>query len=316
MCKNKEGKKVLFGNEEYEYTKNNNGEEYLKEQLNSLLNQTYKNIEILIRDDGSSDNTLEILKKYSESYDNISFYTGKNLKPAKSFLDLIKKAEKSKYYAFSDQDDVWDKDKIEIAIKMLEKEDDNLPKLYFSNTKLVDKNLNELKNIRKIYKDKLNIGNALIENVATGCTVVFNDKLIELLKKINFDDIENGFMHDSLAYRICFATGNVIFDEIPHISYRQHENNAIGNSSNIFDKIKKRKKSLKNTLNLRSKMSKFILERFNKELKKENYKFVEMIANYNNTTKNKLKLLFCKDINRMNFWDNIMFKLAIIAGKV
>ena len=293
-----------------------NGEEYLKEQLNSLLNQTYKNIEILIRDDGSSDNTLEILKKYSESYDNISFYTGKNLKPAKSFLDLIKKAEKSKYFAFCDQDDVWDKDKIEIAIKMLEKEDDNLPKLYFSNTKLVDKNLNELKNIRKIYKDKLNIGNALIENVATGCTVVFNDKLIELLKKINFDDIENGFMHDSLAYRICFATGNVIFDEIPHISYRQHENNAIGNSSNIFDKIKKRKKSLKNTLNLRSKMSKFILERFNKELKKENYKFVEMIANYNNTTKNKLKLLFCKDINRMNFWDNIMFKLAIIAGKV
>lgn len=293
-----------------------NGEEYLKEQLNSLLNQTYKNIEILIRDDGSSDNTLEILKKYSESYDNISFYTGKNLKPAKSFLDLIKKAEKSKYYAFSDQDDVWDKDKIEIAIKMLEKEDDNLPKLYFSNTKLVDKNLNELKNIRKIHKDKLNIGNALIENVATGCTVVFNDKLIELLKKINFDDIENGFMHDSLAYRICFATGNVIFDEIPHISYRQHENNAIGNSSNIFDKIKKRKKSLKNTLNLRSKMSKFILERFNKELKKENYKFVEMIANYNNTTKNKVKLLCCKDINRMNFWDNIMFKLAIIAGKV
>lgn len=293
-----------------------NGEEYLKEQLNSLLNQTYKNIEILIRDDGSTDNTLEILKKYSESYDNISFYTGKNLKPAKSFFDLIKKAEKSKYYAFSDQDDVWDKDKVEIAIKMLEKEDDNLPKLYFSNTKLVDKNLNELKNIRKIYKDKINIGNALIENVATGCTVVFNDKLIELLKRINFDDIENGFMHDSLAYRICFATGNVIFDEIPHISYRQHGNNAIGNSSNIFDKIKKRKKSLKNTLNLRSKMSKFILERFNKELKKENYKFVEMIANYNNTTKNKVKLLFCKDINRMNFWDNIMFKLAIIAGKV
>ena len=293
-----------------------NGEEYLKEQLNSLLNQTYKNIEILIRDDGSTDNTLEILKKYSESYDNISFYTGKNLKPAKSFFDLIKKAEKSKYYAFSDQDDVWDKDKVEIAIKMLEKEDDNLSKLYFSNTKLVDKNLNELKNIRKIYKDKLNIGNALIENVATGCTVVFNDKLIELLKRINFDDIENGFMHDSLAYRICFATGNVIFDEIPHISYRQHGNNAIGNSSNIFDKIKKRKKSFKNTLNLRSKMSKFILERFNKELKKENYKFVEMIANYNNTTKNKIKLLFCKDINRMNFWDNIMFKLAIIAGKV
>lgn len=293
-----------------------NGEEYLKEQLNSLLNQTYKNIEILIRDDGSTDNTLEILKKYSESYDNISFYTGKNLKPAKSFLDLIKKAENSKYYAFSDQDDVWDKDKVEIAIKMLEKEDDNLPKLYFSNTKLVDKNLNELKNIRKIYKDKLNIGNALIENVATGCTVVFNDKLIELLKRINFDDIENGFMHDSLAYRICFATGNVIFDEIPHISYRQHGNNAIGNSSNIFDKIKKRKKSLKNTLNLRSKMSKFILESFNKELKKENYKFVEMIANYNNTTRNKVKLLFCKDINRMNFWDNIMFKLAIIAGKV
>ena len=84
-----------------------NGEKYLSEQLNSLLLQENVNIKILIRDDGSTDNTHKILNFYSSNYPNISWYTGENKGPALSFMDLLFNAPESDYYAFCDQDDVW-----------------------------------------------------------------------------------------------------------------------------------------------------------------------------------------------------------------
>lgn len=295
-----------------------NGENYLREQLNSLIHQTYLNLEILIRDDGSIDKTLEILNEYSMKYPNIKFYQGKNLKPAKSFLDLIKKASKAEFYAFCDQDDVWDKDKIEIAINKIKKEnpENQYPCLYFSQTRLVDKDLNEINNIKRIKENKITIGNALIENIATGCTVVFNERLLELLRKIEFEDVKSGYMHDSLAYRIAFSTGKVIYDNIPHISYRQHENNVIGNSSNIKDKIKKRKNNIKKTILLRSSMSKYILENYSDKILEENIKYVKLIANYRNSFFNKMKLLFNFKIRRNSFFDDVLYRIAIVISKV
>ena len=112
-----------------------NGEKYLQEQLNSLFNQENIKLDILVRDDNSTDKTKEILDR-----NHIKWYTGKNLKPAKSFFDLIKKSGDFEYYAFCDQDDVWDNKKLYIAIKKLEKCNNNKPseledKVIFINAK-------------------------------------------------------------------------------------------------------------------------------------------------------------------------------------
>ena len=83
-----------------------NGEKYIEEQLNSIFNQTYDNISILVRDDNSKDGTVKILEKYA-AQGKLKWYSGENLGCAKSFWDLLCNFGESDYYAFCDQYDVW-----------------------------------------------------------------------------------------------------------------------------------------------------------------------------------------------------------------
>lgn len=161
-----------------------NGEKYLKEQIESLINQRNVDISILVRDDGSTDGTVKILKEYQEK-GILKWYDGENLKPAKSFLDLINKADESDYYAFCDQDDVWLEDKLEIAINKLNSCDKERPALYYGRPRLVDSKLNYIKNPKKSKDCMIKYESAIINSNATGCTMVFNKKLKDAVKSKN-----------------------------------------------------------------------------------------------------------------------------------
>ena len=100
-----------------------NGEPFIRQQLDSILNQTYKNIELVVRDDGSKDKTVEIIKEYQEKYENIKFFQGENLGFVKSFFELLKLTE-ADYYSYADQDDIWIENKIEPAVNSLNKLDE------------------------------------------------------------------------------------------------------------------------------------------------------------------------------------------------
>ena len=95
-----------------------NGEKFIREQLDSILAQTYKNIEIVVRDDGSKDNTVSIVKEYMQKNSNITLYEGENLGFIKSFFELLTLVE-ADYYSYADQDDVWMENKIELAVNSL-----------------------------------------------------------------------------------------------------------------------------------------------------------------------------------------------------
>ena len=99
-----------------------NGEKYLQVQLDSILSQENVDLELLVRDDGSTDSTKTILERY-QSEGKLTWYSGKNKKPAYSFFDLLGKCKDADYYAFADQDDFWHEDKLINAIKRLEKID-------------------------------------------------------------------------------------------------------------------------------------------------------------------------------------------------
>ena len=176
-----------------------NGEKYLKEQLDSLFAQT-KNIYVFARDDGSSDNTLNILEGYKQN-NRLDFYTGENLGAAKSFMDLLKTAPKSEFYSFCDQDDVWDKDKIEVALDYLKKYDNSIPLLYCSATRPVDADLKPIKVGDKKKKFKLTFGESLVHPLASGCTFVFNYALKKLFdgKDIDFVSIHDRYVHKVAA---------------------------------------------------------------------------------------------------------------------
>ena len=122
-----------------------NGELYLPEQIESIMQQKDVNVSLLIRDDGSKDNTENIVKQFQGKYPNrIDFYRGKNLGPAKSYLDLIKTAKKYEYYAFADQDDYWEKEKLNRAISKIKDANNKNGKVYLSSLHLVDKDLNHI----------------------------------------------------------------------------------------------------------------------------------------------------------------------------
>lgn len=93
-----------------------NGEKFIREQIESILAQENVNIKLLVRDDGSTDKTLDILNEYKNK-GKLNYYIGKNLGPQLSFMHLLQNAPYCEYYAFADQDDVWLKDKLSTAIK-------------------------------------------------------------------------------------------------------------------------------------------------------------------------------------------------------
>lgn len=283
-----------------------NGEKYLQEQLNSLFNQEDIKLDILVRDDNSTDKTKEILDR-----NHIKWYTGKNLKPAKSFFDLIKKSGDFEYYAFCDQDDVWDTKKLYIAIEKLEKCNNNKPSMYFSNKKIVDQNLNYLYTTNET--KKISLGSSLITNIATGCTIVINKKMMEALKKYSPSFIE---MHDAWVYKLCLALdGNVVFDKNPYINYRQHQNNVIGNSESILSKIKRRLKGIIKCNHIKEKMALEILEGYKDVISQKNLEILNDFVGYKKL-KNKFKLIFKEEYKTGDFSKDLIFKIAVLINKI
>lgn len=280
-----------------------NGENYLMELLDSILQQTYKNVEILVRDDGSTDNTINLLKKYEMEYPIIKVIYGKNIGAKNSFIELIKQADKTKdYYAFADQDDIWLEEKLERAVRKLDSIDIETVILYCSPTILVDKNLNLIH--KKVWKKrKTEFGNALIENIACGCTMVVSNALLQFVCKYGFPTYL--FMHDWFLYMIASAFGKVIYDKEGFVLYRQHDHNAIGNATTLHKRIKRK---LKNMLSQRYYISKQI-EAFRLVYPLSTDKKDLAILLEKREFFNRIKVLFNKKIFRQSKVETIIFKL-------
>lgn len=210
-----------------------NGEKYIGEQLDSILNQTYQDFRILIRDDGSTDNTLSIIKRYIESFPTkLSLIIDDKIcrSAAKNFFQLVKYAE-SEFVMFSDQDDVWLPDKIEIMLKCICKDEfKNTPVCGFTNYSLIDGNSNDILYNREILKSQYELKKLLSNNCALGCTMLLNDKLIDLLKKWTYTERT---MHDWAAMLIAACCGKIIYLPERTICYRQHNNNVLGKKTLI-----------------------------------------------------------------------------------
>lgn len=279
-----------------------NGEKYIVEQLESILKQNNVNVKIFARDDGSNDKTIEILRSYKNK-GKLEFIQGKNVGPARSFIQLLAVVPSADFYAFADQDDVWEPDKLWRAVNKLE----NIsgPALYYSNLKVVDKNLNFFRNSHNENKFDGNKYHSLLINNATGCTEVFNEKLREIV--IN-RDIEYLNMHDWWIYIVCCFFGTVVYDAVPHILYRQHESNVVGtylekNFISIF-----RKKCMR--LFDRSKQPRYLTARcflrvYDKELLREDKKEIEKLVNYRYGFVNKIKFIFDKKLKTKSKARNI-----------
>lgn len=210
-----------------------NGEKYLKEEIDSILNQTYTNFRLLISDDCSKDSTIQILKEYEQKDNRIKvFLQEKNLGYVKNFEFLLTKVE-NEIYALSDQDDVWNNDKVEKTYKKLKEEDADL---VFTDLEIVNEKLETInssfndymflsRKIKKYYKDyRLQY----LYNCITGCTLMSKKKYLEKIIPIPMDS--KYVIHDTWIGLIVALNGKITYLDEATIKYRQHGNNQVGSN--------------------------------------------------------------------------------------
>jgi rhamnosyltransferase len=283
-----------------------NGDRYIREQLQSIYAQKGVDADLLVRDDGSRDATCVLLDN-EQSEGRLQWYTGENLGPAFSFWNLLITAPEAPYYAFADQDDVWDEDKLANAVAMLEKAGD-IPALYFCQTRLVDSSLKDMKSVR--ITPLLTFGEALSYQFVTGCTMVINKAMRSVLQKHTPVYIR---MHDVWIYDVAQAVGaKVFFDPIPHISYRQHGNNAVGQDRTFASIWRKRFQRLAKGEYIRSRLAKELLEGYSSDMSDENRKLAQMAAGYKNSFRLWMKLIFTSKLRCAPLAINFTSKIAII----
>lgn len=262
-----------------------NGAAYIREQLDSIINSTYKNWTLEVCDDGSSDETISIVKEYIEKYpEYISLHQNrKNLGVVQNFLEGASRAE-GDYIMFSDQDDVWLSDKIAHTLKKMkeiEQGQKDIPTVVFTDAKVVNGTLEEIApsfhKISKLDTSKTDLPHLLMENKLIGCTIMFNQATAKLLYAFP----ENARCHDWWIGLLAASMGKIGYLPERTLLYRQHENNEIG-AQNFISYVKARVHSLqkqKQTLLENQKQAAELLEVYqnekmlSKQAKEELYTF-------------------------------------------
>ncbi len=210
-----------------------NGQNYLNEQLQSIAIQSYANWEVWASDDGSVDSTVEILQACKQQWSEarLCITSGPRQGFATNFLALVCNPDiNTEYYAYADQDDIWEVDKLQRAIDYLCTVDPDTPALYCSRTRLIDAKNNEI-GFSPCFQKPPCFANALMQNMGGGNTMVFNKAARSLLCEAgaNIDVVT----HDWWGYiAISGCGGKVFYDHYPSLRYRQHANNAVGMNAN------------------------------------------------------------------------------------
>ena len=217
-----------------------NGARFLAEQLDSLESQTHQNWIVIASDDGSTDHTLEILQQYQAKWPSgkLTIRSGPQKGFCQNFLYLACDPDiKSDYYAFCDQDDVWLPEKLSAALKnIIFHQDFNVPYLYCGRTKYVSENLKPC-GMSPLFVFPPSFRNALVQSIAGGNTMVFNQPAKNLIEKVGVVDVQS---HDWWLYLLVSGVdGLVFYDKVPQLFYRQHQFALVGGNNSFPAKMER-----------------------------------------------------------------------------
>lgn len=214
-----------------------NGDKFIDEQIQSILNQTVRNWILFIRDDNSKDYTVQRIRRFIEQYpmkivliDDPTLVGGSSKKNFSSIVQWIKNNYDFNYFMFADQDDYWLPDKIEKTLSTMKHVEEKTtgPVLIHTDLKVVDSKLNELGSsffrYRSLDPNVKDLNHLLIQNNTTGCTMMWNKALNDIVS-LSDDKVA---MHDWwLAIAAC-CFGTIEYVKDATILYRQHETNVVG----------------------------------------------------------------------------------------
>ncbi|MFJ2985503.1 MULTISPECIES: glycosyltransferase family 2 protein [unclassified Pseudomonas] len=209
-----------------------NGAHFLSQQLDSFEQQSYRNWVLHVSDDASKDQTLDVLKAYSEQWGGhrIKVYEGPQAGFVRNFLSVTCRADiDAEYFAWSDQDDVWGADKLQVAVDWLATLPPDEPALYCGRTQLICEG-GIHRGFSPHFASPPHFKNALVQSIGGGNTMVFNKAARALIMEAGAELTVPS--HDWWCYQlITGAAGIVHYDPQPRVFYRQHENNVVGSNS-------------------------------------------------------------------------------------
>lgn len=290
-----------------------NGEKYIGQQIDSILNQSWKNIEIHVRDDGSSDGTVQIVEEYLAN-GRVQLEKGKNAGFIGSFFWLVEHCEEADYFAYADQDDVWLPDKITMAMEKIQQEDSDKPILYFSNYDFYDGDLNFVAHQNTGQKHPT-FCNALVDCMPLGFTCVFNRRAWEVMKE---SIPKHSCGHDWWTYMVCQGLGKVIYDERPTVKYRRHSKNVSAGGMSFFKfQVWRFKKFFMNDYfaNIREMLREY--EQFYKEqISDKDRKLLALFTPKGYHVGKMLKKVFYPHRFRQTIIDELMIRFIFLIGKL
>lgn len=286
-----------------------NGEKYLQEQLDSLYMQEEVDVHILVRDDGSTDSTIDILEENSKNH-NLDWYQGDHKNVSKSFFELMQKGAETKYelFAFCDQDDVWDSNKLKIAVERINKV--NTMALYYCGQRLVNDQRVFIEN-HELNKNRT-LKTRFVMSDFAGCTGVFNKKLLEEVIKY---EPAYMLMHDTWIMKVCLCLGGSVYiDTNPRMDYRQHDKNTLGLGHSFKATIKQIDQYI-NEYQV-EKVTKELLNGYGNRMVPEYKEICSWICKYKRDWKCKKKLLDRNNVDFCKFGLNIVFCIKVILNKL
>lgn len=292
-----------------------NGSAFLPQQLESLYAQTHSGIRILVRDDGSSDGTRDILER-ARSAGCIDLLNGQNnLGATRSFFELLRHAASTgtEFIAFCDQDDVWAPDKVSRAVSALSGIQSERAAMYCSRLEIVDAALVPA-GFTPLPK-RAGFGNALVENICIGCTILLNRNAIDLICQNLPSKV---LIHDWWCYLVLSCFGEIIFDPVAHIKYRQHGNNAIGVAQGYLDRLRRKLRRFAGNGDGRywqSNQASVFKATFGDRIPETQRLLLDEFTGAKTAWRHRLRLALSNDIWRQNGFDNIVLRFLIMINR-
>lgn len=285
-----------------------NGEKHIRRQLDSLVNQNYKNFKLYVRDDGSRDQTVDIVRSYSEQID-LEIIEGENLGFVKSFFQLLQYAEEGDYWAFCDQDDWWKEEKIACAVDWLQSQMQDIPLLYHSAYEVVEADSEE-REVFYFKEEGYDLRRSITENHISGFSMVINDVMRKKMLQGDPDQID---YHDWWAAMIITAFGSYRSDDRVLAKYYRYNDSVtkitIKHKIDWFIKNFSEKSAIQ-------KRVKTFHNAFHGELSREQSRTIDLFLTERYSLKKAFMKCFYPRRWRPNWSSEIAMRLMMLLGKI
>ncbi len=295
-----------------------NGARFLPDQLRSLENQTFADWRLFASDDDSTDATVAILSQFLAKLgpSRVQVRKGPGQGFVTNFLSLAcDRAITSDYFAYSDQDDIWEPEKLLRAIDWLQTIPPQTPAMFCSRTRLIDEEGREC-GYSPLFQRKTSFRNALVQSIAGGNTMVFNEATRQLLMACG-PSIQVP-SHDWWTYLLTTAAGGVVcYDPVPLVRYRVHPANVVGSNVGWLNRIRRLQMLTGGRFKRWTVLNIAALRPFRPRMTPENRELFDLFCQARNQSLLKRQIGFCRaGVYRQTLWDNLVLILAIWVKKI